>query len=73
MGQGNRAGGERRVEWSAEEEIEFAAIFSIVWALKGTDAYRAALETLADWHSDLSFRRAQAHVAHRAAAEGARR
>lgn len=59
----------RRLVFSPEEEIEFAAIFSIVWALKGTDAYRPALLTLADWRADLTWRRAQVFVAHRATAE----
>jgi hypothetical protein len=68
MSQGNGASGPHgRIEWTAEEEVEFAALFSIAWALKGTDAYRAALETIADWHADLLWRRAQRQVAHRAA------
>ncbi len=56
-----------RIAWSAEEQVEFAAIFSVAWALRGTAASRAALETLEQWHDDLLWRRAQLHVAHRAA------
>jgi len=68
MSQGNGASGQRgRVEWTDEEEREFRALFSIAWALKGTDAYRAGLATIEQWHDDLLWRRAQLHVAHRAA------
>ena len=70
MSQSNRASGQRdRIAWTAEEQVEFAALFSVAWALKGTDAFRAAVETIADWHADRLGRRAQLVVAHRAAAD----
>jgi hypothetical protein len=52
--------------WTAQEELEFEALFSVAWSLRGTDAYRAALETLVDWHADIRGRRAQTALAHRA-------
>jgi len=62
----------RRFEWSDEEEVEFRALFSVAWALRETDALRAALETIEEWHADLPWRRAQAHVAHAAVAAAER-
>jgi hypothetical protein len=70
MSQRNLAGGGRGISWSPEEEAEFAAIFGVCWALRGTDAYRPALEMLAEWHAELPFRRAQTFVAHRTAGDG---
>ncbi len=70
MAQGNPGSGQTgRALWSDEEELEFRALFSIAWALRGTAAYRAALETITDWHSDLCWRRAQTYLAHRAVAD----
>jgi len=58
-----------RIAWSAEEQVEFAAIFSVAWALRGTAASRAALKTIEQWNDDRLWRRAQLVVAHRAAAD----
>ena len=59
----------QRLAWSAEEEVTFAALFAVAWALRGTAAFRAAVETIADWSADRLWRRAQTVVAHRAAAD----
>jgi len=68
MSQGNRASGQRdRLAWTAEEQVEFAAIFAVAWALRGTDAFRAAVETIEEWSADRLWRLAQVVVAHRAA------
>jgi hypothetical protein len=69
MNQRSHSGGRPRVPWSREEEAEFAAIFGVCWALRGTDAYRPALEMLNDWHAELPLRRAQTSIAHREAAD----
>ena len=61
------SGPTQRIAWTAEEEVEFAALFSVAWALKGTDASRAAIETIEQWNDDRLWRRAQLVVAHRAA------
>jgi len=64
-----RSGTSGRLVFSAEEEVELAALFSVAWALRDTAAYRPALETIGDWRADLIGRRAQLFVARRSVGE----
>jgi hypothetical protein len=61
-----------RLEFTPQEEVELLALLSLAWALRGTDAYRPALETICDWRQDLLGRRAQTLLARLAAEEAAR-
>jgi hypothetical protein len=67
--QSRSPGGQRPQLWTEQEDVEFAALFSIAWDLRGTKALRPVLETIEAWHADRMWRRAQVYLAHRAAAD----
>lgn len=53
------------MKFTSSEELEFEALFGVAWALRGTPAFRPAIETIADWNADRLSRRAQVALAHR--------